>query len=419
MSQRIKTFLTDRRVLVCWTVLLFISGTVRFLAGVCNGKFSGGDFADMFINYEGGFVRRGLFGELLLQTQHLGINPIYAGIALSVAAYAVLIAFFVRGFRMKNGEAFWLFPCYILGGGCIYGLHYIRRDYLIVAILLFIIWLSRRISLKAWIMTANVLACVSILCYEPFAFLALPVLVALTRMRGFSWTKSIVVWALPFVVFCVCCICSGNEDVFLAIKRSTSGFLSNAGITNFLGRSTADVIVFHLNKNFCSLTGNLIPTVLYIWPCMLCMIYYCVYAPHVFCSKSDCEDLRAVRMLVVFSLFVCLLPMFTILSTDYARTFSYIALTTYALTLIVPSEELRSVFPERMLLRAEQIVRVVDHHFRPTRFRLVLIMLIVGFGTWTGGGMRHHIAYGEAWNVAQGAYKLAVKTLESIHPEAR
>ena len=147
MLQRIKTFLTDRRVLVCWTVLLFLSGIVRFLTGLRNGKFSGGDFADLFINYEGGFVRRGLLGEILLQAQQLGVNPLYAGIMLAVAAYAVLIVFFVWGFRQNGGEAFWLFPCYILGGGCIYGLQYIRRDYLIVAMLIFIIWLFRRIGL--------------------------------------------------------------------------------------------------------------------------------------------------------------------------------------------------------------------------------------------------------------------------------
>ncbi len=419
MSQRIKSFLTDRRVLVCWTVLLFLSGIVRLLAGLRNGKFSGGDFADLFINYEGGFVRRGLLGEILLQTQQFGVNPLYAGIILAVAAYAVLIVFFVRNFREKGGEAFWLFPCYILGGGCIYGLQYIRRDYLIVAMLIFIIWLSRRISSKAWIVVANVLTCITILCYEPFAFFAIPVLVALTRMRGLSWTRSIVVWTLPFIVFCVCCVCSGNESVFLAVKDSTSGFLANSGITNFLGRSTADVIVFHLHNNFCSLTGKLIPNVLYIWPCMLCMVYYCVYAPYVFRSKSNSEDLRAVRLLVVFCLLVCSLAMFTVLSTDYSRTFSCIALITYALTLILPYEEIQNLFPKRMVLKAEQLLKVTDNHFCPTRFRLVLIMLFVGFSTWTGGGMRDHIRQGEVMNVVQGACKLVVKAVKPINSEAQ
>lgn len=419
MSQRIKTFLTNRRVLVCWTVLLFLSGMVRFLAGLRRGKFSGGDFADLFINYEGGFVRRGLLGEILLQTQQFGVNPLNVGIILAIVAYAVLIAFFVRGFRKSGGEAFWLFPCYILGGGCIYGLQYIRRDYLIVAVLIFIIWLSRRIGLKAWIVVANVLTVITILCYEPFAFFAIPVLIALTRLRGFSWMKSIVVWVVPLVVFCMCCVCSGNEDVFLAVKHSTSGFLANSGITNFLGRSTADVIVFHLHSNFCSLTGKLIPNVLYIWPCMLCMVYYCVYAPHMFCSKVGGEDLRAVRLLVVFSLLVCSLPMFTVLSTDYSRTFSCIALTTYALTLILPIKEIQNIFPNRMVVKAEQLLKVTDNYFRPTRFRLVLIMLFVGFSTWTGGGMRDHVRQGEVLNVVQGACKLVVKAVKPIYSEAR
>lgn len=418
MSQRIKTFLTDRRVLVCWTVLLFLSGMVYFLAGLHSGEFSGGNFADLFINYEGGFVRRGLLGEILLQTQQFGVNPLYAGIILAIVAYAILIAFFVRGFRKSGGEAFWLFPCYILGGGCIYGLQNIRRDYLIVAMLIFIIWLSRRIGVKTWIVVANVLTVITILCYEPFVFYALPVLVALTHLRGFSWKMSIGVWAVPLVVFCMCCVCSGNEDVFLAVKHSTSGFLTNSGITNFLGRSTVDVIVFHLHNNFCSLTGKLIPNVLCIWPCMLCMVYYCVYAPHVFRCKGNIQDLRAVRLLVVFSLLVCSLPMFTVLSTDYSRTFSCIALTTYALMLILPTEEIQNLFPKCMVRKAEQLLSFTDSHFRPTRFRLVLIMLFVGFSTWTGGDMRECIRYDEVVNV-KGACKLVVKAVKPIYSEAR
>ena len=35
------------------------------------------DFSDLFINYQGGFIRRGLLGEIFYQFYLKGINPVY------------------------------------------------------------------------------------------------------------------------------------------------------------------------------------------------------------------------------------------------------------------------------------------------------------------------------------------------------
>ena len=47
-------------------------------------------FADLFINYQGGFVRRGLLREFLLYCYHKNVNPYTVAISLSFISYGVV-----------------------------------------------------------------------------------------------------------------------------------------------------------------------------------------------------------------------------------------------------------------------------------------------------------------------------------------
>ena len=74
-------------------------------------------FADLFINYQGGFIRRGLIGSLLLSIYQIsGISPIALAIVLSIAAYSFIFLYCLIKLKpYKYGFAF-LTPCYLLGG---------------------------------------------------------------------------------------------------------------------------------------------------------------------------------------------------------------------------------------------------------------------------------------------------------------
>lgn len=62
------------------------------------------DFSDLFINYQGGFIRRGLLGELFYWLNLKGINPIYVAYSMSLLAYVVILGYMSCQFN-KRGYA--------------------------------------------------------------------------------------------------------------------------------------------------------------------------------------------------------------------------------------------------------------------------------------------------------------------------
>lgn len=65
-------------------------------------------FADLFINYQGGVIRRGLIGSLLLSIYQIsGISPIALAIVLSIAAYSFIFLYCLSKLKPYNyGFAF-------------------------------------------------------------------------------------------------------------------------------------------------------------------------------------------------------------------------------------------------------------------------------------------------------------------------
>lgn len=69
-------YMNTKKALSRWTVfyvgLLIVSVIYNSIY-----TFQFYDFSDLFINYQGGFIRRGLLGEIFYQFYLKGINPVY------------------------------------------------------------------------------------------------------------------------------------------------------------------------------------------------------------------------------------------------------------------------------------------------------------------------------------------------------
>ena len=71
---------------------------------------------DYLINYQGGFVRRGMIGEVLYQLRlHLGVDPLPVLTVLAVACFVGLAFMMLRAFRRK-GLAPYILPLVICMG---------------------------------------------------------------------------------------------------------------------------------------------------------------------------------------------------------------------------------------------------------------------------------------------------------------
>lgn len=81
--------------LACWSAfyaMFLLSNVILFFKKYSLANFHA--YADLFINYEGGFVRRGLLGQGLLLCYRMGGNPVTIATILSFVAY-IIIAIYI------------------------------------------------------------------------------------------------------------------------------------------------------------------------------------------------------------------------------------------------------------------------------------------------------------------------------------
>lgn len=178
----------------CVWILLPAAFLISWVAFIMAGAIPRGDPAADFtadfgvnewmIDYSGGFVRRGLFGEVLhFLWDHLSLHPATVAVVLSVAAY---IAFCIYAFRSSAK----LLPVWcLLTTALVAGPHYtrnvIRKDVTLLLVLVACVKVAQSSMRKSvQCVVLNALLTVGLLLQESFAFFGLPaciVLVGLTH----------------------------------------------------------------------------------------------------------------------------------------------------------------------------------------------------------------------------------------------
>lgn len=97
---------------------------------------------EWLINYQGGFVRRGLAGELLLRFYYCwGIEPYYVILTMCFILYLGLVIFFYRAFR-RAGLPLFLLPFVFFLGGPVLNDFWARKDVFLVWIFIGVVRLT-------------------------------------------------------------------------------------------------------------------------------------------------------------------------------------------------------------------------------------------------------------------------------------
>ena len=356
-------------------------------------------------------MRRGLLGQLLHYCWQAGFNPIIIAVVLSFAAYIVVAAYMIRQFVKRGYNVCLLTVSYMLGAFGMYGFHAMRRDYMIMCAFLLVVLLWRKMKTLSWIAVANILVSIAILCYEPFALFAVPFGILFTKVRVHSWFKSIVCWLPSVLIFLLCCKYPGNEETFNGIWGAARNYLSSPGIIDFMTYDVNNVFLMHLKQNFLGRVAH-IPLALLTIASLLFMLYYCCNAISVYSPKKmSMNDRRYLLALLLVGMFF-LLPMFTILSTDYGRTAMYVVLSAFIVYFNLSKAELLQLMPVWVYNTSDRILAFSDKHFPPTRMKIVCIMLFTGVLFCTNNGL-NVIQHTEVGTVIYSAF-LALKKLLPI-----
>lgn len=258
----------DSRRLFAWVVIALVAAEA---VGKQMVSLVSGDFAlrsgDWLINYGGGFVRRGLFGQLLLMTGLKGNMLLGLILALQVACYCTILAYVV-GFLRKSEFKWWAISLALGPGAFIFMGTYtdggLRKEMLVFVALCLLGWSRRAKGVRSagWLAGAAVLLyAVAVLTWEPSAFAAPILLLAIRNSTESPLDTARRTWvAIALAVIAVVgCMLSlmfqGNVSTLASIKDA----IANAGIDpGLVARSGAGWIGVSLG-GFWSAVGGYFP----------------------------------------------------------------------------------------------------------------------------------------------------------------
>jgi len=175
-------------------LFLFCYLTFRFLQQLIGGysKSSYG-VTEFLINYQAGFVRRGLWGEIIFQlSTFTNISPYYFILAISLISWIILIYLFLPKFNRSFLSEYknTLLLSVIMFGNPVLNFFLIRKDAILLILFLLIIKLCRHIKISN-ILIINTLLIIGLLTHESIAFFTFPILFTLFKQHFSKHNNSI------------------------------------------------------------------------------------------------------------------------------------------------------------------------------------------------------------------------------------
>lgn len=312
------------------------------------------NISDWLINYQGGFIRRGLIGEILYrlyQVHPFSVKSAIIGIdIIAFIAFAALsVCAFIRG---KWSLLPLLFPLACVDSGIVK----YRRDFLVLLliyglyVLFFQFYTNRK---RLYLVLLEILMVLSILIYEPTFFLVVPVLGIITYCNtkgtvGHKLLYTLGLFALPVLTMSFVCLWKGDPNQAQLIWDSWQPLFAaypEAGFdpaqiglgVEFLGHGLKETMSFHAEMLFGyphffttdAMLGNLLMILLYV------MIYILITRVPVvnFRQRELTQNRHAATLSTLFLIqIIVMIPMLTVLSCDIGRTIPYCMYTAFFLT---------------------------------------------------------------------------------------
>lgn len=348
---------------LCITFLLlhFYRIFVEFEISPDSISYTGFDIPDYMINYQGGFVRRGLLGEILLQVFNVVPYSLYHAVFfIECVAFGVLAYFLYRMFK----ETKWI-P--IVPSMLFLGLFSVRRDHIMLS-LSFIIFeiLARYIRNGGGIfmmLAISALSTLAVFVYEPSFFFIIPisVIVCWQGLGNLSVVqrivKMVIMFSLPVCSMAIVCSYSGSQHIAESIWSSWTPLFEYLNIQQgemptaiqFLTYQSSDVMKMHLSMVYgIDLNDMVVDLKQFVAGLLFLFGFYYLTMMMPRQKYNPCEARKVSNVYLVQFFF--LIPMFSVLSCDFGRTMSYLVLTSLYIVFVTTKYniDLRIPFVEKV-----------------------------------------------------------------------
>ena len=343
MHNLIKSITFER--LFSWVVFLLF-------ARVCMGNscyssdYFGYGISDFLINYEGGFVRRGILGEFLWLIEQIHLFDVRIAImVLCIVSSISILSILLMVFK-KEGWPLLLIPT----GFCI-GFTFLnlggRRDFLslLMTFCIFICFkkiITYTVRRYIWWGIFYILSVFQILMHEASFFYTFPILMLLhlkvNRISHDNVGKSLItclLFFLPIVLtMLIVCIFKGDhncadaiwaswQEVFTAYPSDMENVKMGAGVSA-LTWNAAETFRKHLWWSYIGIESPSYWRIIIVL-CIFIATYYLVTRINTIdmgVYKKKAMNSFLMSNVLLFQ-FIPMLPLFTILSCDWGRTIPY------------------------------------------------------------------------------------------------
>jgi len=377
-------------------VLFLLSLLYRFVEQLfATYSYDSWNISEYLINYQGGFVRRGLTGEILFFfAQNFNINIEWTVKIFCLICFGAVCVFFVRAF-LKKGYSLYILPlCFFLGMGILWDGGWIRKDYFFIAFLIPVLWIYKsNLHTIIKFLIINALIVFVILSHEVFAFFTLPVLFLMFfgqyESKGiFKSTVLSILFLLPsFVAFILTLYYHGNTETVQAIWNSWGIETVESGYWNAVGGigwKTEWAFSLHFKGNFLEVNKGIFSSL--VW-CITFPVVYYIATNALLVFRKDKNSFTSKHKTVLSAILIIqlfyLLPVFALLCTDYSRVFFFWIASSYAIFLIIPANLIKNIIPAFFAKFIISLNNFLSNILFPRKTTLVLLMLFVGISPYT------------------------------------
>lgn len=343
-------------------------------------------FTEFLINYEGGFVRRGLLGELLLWFCSLtALSPFTIISVISLAAWGGFILYFFRKFK-KADYCWWLLASPLFWGppGSV-----IRKDYLcylIIIAMMYIIRNHHQLSIPRFLAVCG-LTTLGMFLHEAFVFYGPTVICLILIADSSTRVKGIILTGLSVCVFLLFTYFKGTPDTPSQIIHSWNTLLGHDILTlspnsiEALGRDSMAQFKFHIIHNLHEYGGSFFGwSGIIIRPLFAVLAYYFIinfiFVFRHFSPREEARMRTNLSIIYIFS-FICMLPMFVFLSCDYGRLYQYVVVATLSAFIIFSPAALASIFPKSWYIAVNHLNLKINHFLPPSKGLMVVILVLL------------------------------------------
>ena len=336
-----------------WIIFLlfarFVIDRLTLLYSIIIGKtyvdYNSFDISDWLINYEGGFIRRGILGQILWEVEQLHLYDVRIAIAIICLVTSIILLIIIIRIFKEEGWSMLIIPTGFLFGFTVFNLGG-RRD-MISLLLTFVIFMLYNMKISHqrknsfWCFLFYLVSIIQILVHEASFFYTFPILILydfkIIRNKQSFCIKSLLclLHFMPMIItMVIVCIFKGSSNVAEFIWISWKEVFNNFPCycdTTMIGKGV-DALAWGAKETFLNhlragYLGFHSPSYLRI-P----IVFFNFFAAYLLITRINAIDMKiwekrqmnnVLMSNILLIQLLAMIPMFTILSCDWGRTIPY------------------------------------------------------------------------------------------------